>query len=252
MKTINIIFCLGLGALLIQVGRAATEFPENGVHHITHVPVTISFPGIYVVDKDLVFTAIPGGHAYDRDNGTAIQINASNVVLDLEWHSLSDPATYADGQSIGISLGNSGTSSSPSRQVANVAVVNGTLNGFSWGIEGYGTNLVVSNVAFNYQGWASAELEGVSTLIDHCISYSLSRSKTGEILFTGILGDSNAFRAWEVRNSLVEYCDYGVALYVTHLAIGNTLKYCYIGIILQTSTGATEVNNTLIHVVYPN
>jgi hypothetical protein len=76
-----------------------------------------------VVDKDLVFRAIPGGKYYNTDTGIAIQITASNVLLDFRGHSLSDPATttpYA--QSRGVFVGATPLMFSPVMRSANLSL----------------------------------------------------------------------------------------------------------------------------------
>ena len=241
MKHLKIIISLALGALAIQVGQGATEFPEYGIHHITHVPITISYPGVYVVDKDLVYTPLASTNNFEKDNGTAIEINASNVSLDLQGHSLSDPTTFnvVYTSSRGIQVGIVGPAA-----LANVLILNGTINGFAYGIFAYGTNIVVEKVAARNQ-----ENTGIQAyLIDHCQAYSPGFGPKGQILDPEYQ-ESAGFVAWEVRDSLVEDFGTQIGMSVGHLAIGNTLQEGYIGIIL--GEGAAQVDDTFIGVEYP-
>jgi hypothetical protein len=234
MKALNLsitLLCLCASALQAQI------------HRITSIPYTISSPGIYVVDKDFVFTPVPGGHYYDKDIGWAIQITASNVLLDFRGHTLSDPATDSFySESAGVFVGTNYPYLFPSSQT-NVLVVNGTTHGFAYGVEGFANNLIVQNMKFYNNSQGGAFLEGIPNIIDGCQVYNCLISTEGYPLIATI-GDNIALEGYDVRNCLVNVCPGGFAIAVSHLALNNTITDSYIGI-AGFAEGAQAIHNKI-------
>jgi parallel beta-helix repeat protein len=102
----RLVAALGAGMLLLGMGAAHAE-------NINSCPVTITKPGTYNVNKDLVCNT----------NGNAITISADNVTLNLKGHILLGPQTGLF-TSTGVSVG----------AQQNVIVENGTITGFSYGV----------------------------------------------------------------------------------------------------------------------
>jgi parallel beta-helix repeat protein len=97
---------LAAGTLLLGIGAASAE-------NINACPVTITKPGTYNVNKDLVCNTY----------GNAITISANNVTLNLKGHFLLGPQSGA-GVSNGVYVG----------AQQNVIVENGTITGFWNGV----------------------------------------------------------------------------------------------------------------------
>jgi parallel beta-helix repeat protein len=120
-----------LGASLLATRPAAAALPTP----VDHCPVTIDTPGDYVVTQDLTCSA-------NLLFTGAIQINASNVHLFLQGHTLTGPGSgsYADG--IGVGYGQSGvTITGP-----------GTITGFSQGVNIGGSGSTVQNLVISNNG----------------------------------------------------------------------------------------------------
>jgi copper-binding protein NosD len=101
--------------LLQTLGVPALRAETVGCTPVTSVPSTIVTPGIYCLTGNLA-TSITGG--------TAISIQANNVVLDLNGWILDGAAAGPDTVAVGISAS--------LRQ--NITIRNGTVRGFQWGI----------------------------------------------------------------------------------------------------------------------
>ena len=85
---------------------------------INSVPFTISQPGNYFLNKNLVFTS---------PTGNAITINSSNVNLDFAGHVLFG-LDIEGTQAIGVAL-------AQNQFIGNVTIQNGTISGFRIGID---------------------------------------------------------------------------------------------------------------------
>jgi hypothetical protein len=101
-----------LGLVLGAAAGARAETTQCAA--IAAVPVTIAIPGVYCLTSDL---------DYAPASGTAIRINASNVVLDLNGHALRGLAGSST-TAYGIYA----------EQRQNVTVMNGTVRGFETGV----------------------------------------------------------------------------------------------------------------------
>ena len=111
-------FLLAAGAMLLSV----TSYGQA----INSVPYTITQPGAYFLNKDLVYSPL---------TGTAISINSSNVILDFGGHVLTGSRTFfSPSQATGVALA---TNNQP---IENVTIRNGTISGFQRGIFLAGVN----------------------------------------------------------------------------------------------------------------
>jgi hypothetical protein len=113
MRLRHAVFCQVVLSLVL--GLAASGWAETTqCTVVASVPVTITTAGVYCLTSDLDYALVAG---------IAIRINASNVVLDFNGHtlrSLGGTATTAQGIYAG--------------QRQNVTIKNGTVRGFSTGI----------------------------------------------------------------------------------------------------------------------
>lgn len=112
---------LAAAGLLLGSGAARAD-------NIKSLPVTITKPGTYNVNQDLVCSA----------GGNAIMISADNVTLDLKGHVILGPQTGGSFTSTGVYVG----------AQQNVVVENGTITGFSNGVW--------------FQGTSSSQVTGIS------------------------------------------------------------------------------------------
>jgi hypothetical protein len=93
---------------------------------ITTVPVTISASGVYHFTKDLV---------YSPSTGTAINITASDVVIDLNGFTLAGTAGAGTSSNGIVALGHN-----------RITIKNGTVKGFADGVALGGDNTTVTDV----------------------------------------------------------------------------------------------------------
>ena len=110
-----------------------TPVPPPAAIPITGLPYTISAPGTYILAADLPFST-PGG--------TAITIGASNVILDLGGHKItnfSPPSSTTPASGVYASAG----------RLSNVTVRNGTIAGFDTGIEVDGDPFIANTVTIS-------------------------------------------------------------------------------------------------------
>ncbi len=87
---------------------------------ITSLPYTIAKPGLYVLNEDL---------SSSLSSGNLIMVNADNVTIDLQGHSLPGPAGYSNEVVYGIYA----------QEHASVTVRNGTLSHCYFGVYFLGT-----------------------------------------------------------------------------------------------------------------
>src|SRR5215831_15910100 len=117
---------------------------------ITTVPFTITAPGIYCVTQDI---------GTNLAAGAAIQINTSNVVVDLNGHRLGNVVAGPGNTAIGI------------RAVdrANLTIKNGTVRGFKFGIllddSGNSSGHIVEDIRADLNTFTALQIEGTSNII---------------------------------------------------------------------------------------
>lgn len=113
-------------SLLATRPAAATPMP------IDHLPYPINSPGDYVVTQDLTCST-------NLNFTGAIQINASNVHLFLQGHTLTGPGSGSFADGIGVGYGQTGvTITGP-----------GTITGFSQGLDIGGSGGTFQNLAIS-------------------------------------------------------------------------------------------------------
>src|SRR4051794_2697788 len=101
-RLVAVAFCAVASCALVGTAAAQTVIPS--------VPFTISAPGVYVLEKDLV-TNRPE---------TSIVVNASNVTIDFQGHSITSTQGASSLNAHGIYA----------KDRANLQIRNGRLNGF--------------------------------------------------------------------------------------------------------------------------
>lgn len=133
---------------------------------ITAVPVTITSPGTWCFDKDLTFTS--------PAIGTAINIQSSNVTLDLNSHVLRGPMdggklVTGTGYQTGVNVPGVCCTTDPTLQYNNVKIRNGTISGFHYGItiaaNTYGSGYVVEDMQIRDTAFMAIGFNGVKNAI---------------------------------------------------------------------------------------
>lgn len=180
---------------------------------IESVPYVIHTPGTYTLDGSV--SLAPGG-------GTAIQVNASNVLIDLKGFTLS--ATDSTPQSLGILVATGTT---------HITVQNGSINGFEHGISLACTHYVVQNLQFIggvYGIEASTPSGSGQGLIQDCL-FDGAGSQAEGILFEC---NENVVKNNQILNY---YGPNGVGVFSNggNFFIGNSIFNCGHGLSLSSS-----------------
>jgi hypothetical protein len=182
-------------ALLLATGTALA-----GSRYVTECGTVITKPGNYKVQNDL--SCLP--------DVSAIEINASNVKLDLKGHTLSCDASGAE--KVGAVL----VGWTASEPIEKVRISNGTVTGCDDGILLWGTRDVsVTDMAF------SGNLEGAITLV--------VAEKT-VIMHNRFEGDYISIRSFGGLDNHISY---------------NSITYSFTGIDLYSETGSLISCNVL-------
>ena len=179
---------------------------------IESVPYVIHTPGTYTLDGSV--SLAPGG-------GTAIQVNASNVLIDLKGFTLS--ATDSTPQSLGILVATGTT---------HITVQNGSINGFLYGIEMSCTHFVVQDLQF-FANWYAINARASGSgkgLIQNCFVDGAGYQTAGFILGC----NENVVKNNQILNF---YGPNGVGVLSNggNLFIGNSIFNCGIGLVLGSS-----------------
>jgi hypothetical protein len=114
-STLILSICAGL--LLVHSAHAETT-SASGAEEITTLPATITQPGTYYLSQNLQVNIAGGYHV------PALLINASDVTIDLNGHTITNLGAGPDGWSRGITA----------YDRHNITIKNGTLIGFHFGI----------------------------------------------------------------------------------------------------------------------
>lgn len=107
-------FACSILSLLAASASARAETTE--CTEISSVPTHIFTPGVYCLKQSLSYPGV---------TGHAIQINVSDVVLDLNGHVLDNSSAGAGTTAVGIN----------GQNLKNVTVRNGTIRGFRFGVQ---------------------------------------------------------------------------------------------------------------------
>jgi hypothetical protein len=157
MKRYAVLSLLAAGLTLLSVANSnawsvATNVPATA---ITAVPFAINAPGNYYLATDLVFTG---------NVGAAIIINASQVTLDLNGHTLSTNVSTAF--NIGVFVFNR----------VDVTIKEGDIDGFGYAGVYFAPNStdvnaknVVDDVRFNNDEIGVLSVSGTSNWVKNCI-----------------------------------------------------------------------------------
>lgn len=134
--------------LTVSPGAAGAETIDCKV--LRSLPVVISSPGIYCLARNLQ-TA--------QATGIAIEVDASDVVVDLNGHTLdgsaAGPATNTDGIA---------SSSGPSART-NVTIKNGTIRGFRNGVQVSHRRAVVEDLTLDRNTFTGVAVSGEGSIV---------------------------------------------------------------------------------------
>ena len=178
---------------------------------INSVPYTISNPGAYTLGQNLTIQA----------NTNAIQINASNVSVDLGGYTL---AETAGGTSEGITV---------SSGLSNVTIQNGAITGFALDVVfGSGSGHSLTNVQLlNFSSIGLLVLAN-NCLIENCSMVGATgASATG--IYIWVAGGVG------VRNNLISECNNGIyenSVTTPNALIANYEANCTNGLYLSSGS----------------
>lgn len=175
---------IALLSLLVS-GLAQAQITELDCDFkISSVPITITSPGTWCFDKDLTFIS--------ASIGTAIYIQASNVTLDLNSHTLRGPmdggklVTGVSGNAYhtGVSVPGVCCTTDPTLQYNNVKIRNGTISGFHYGVtiaaNTYGSGYVVEDMQVRDTAFSAVNFNGVkNALVRNTVISRLDASLCG-------------------------------------------------------------------------
>ena len=200
---------------------------------INSLPYTITAPGTYVLGTSLT---------YGGSSGSAIQINASNVTVDLNGHYINNAAGPTT-QTSGILATNR----------ANVTIQNGIIVGFSYGIVLNGTTLningLIQNVRLIFSLVGGILLsESRNAVVRNCQISETGYSESGAVnnpAGIGIVDNESMGGNLISNNNISHSTDWGIALGGNDLADNNFIYGAQIGIASGFSPGELK-NNTVI------
>ncbi len=258
---------LGLLVLLLSfsgVGQAQQGEAKLGTQ-ITALPYTISSSGVYVLNQDFL--------TLNLTTGSAIQITASDVVLDLNGHTISNTAAGATTLAYGIYATDQST----------VTVRNGTAQGFMTGVAltasdlsnpgttSYGHLVEKLNVnGCTYEGISVAAADstlrscqvenigGSSLLGDLASAYGIDLLGTGlrcmdcdvsQVTASGTDGVSYAIYLGSVSDAFVlnsRMSDMQYGLYFDEAAAGQYRNNLATGMLTQGYTGGTDAGKNVV------
>lgn len=221
---------------LIFLGALALIAPQLHADTVIHsLPYVISQPGVYVLESNLTFTQTTIGVF-------AISINASDVVLNFQGHSINNSVTGT--QSSGV----------VEQQSGNVTVENGTLNGFYFGVVLGGNNpkLCINNVCQNMKLNNSFTVSvflthNVNAIVRNCQITNQGKGPDGTVLYTGGAAIEDEFgQGVRIENNTISGSA-GIGIYAaggTYLIQNNFVTSCgTVGI--QGDTNSKALNNVV-------
>ena len=207
-----------LWVLLFMVIIPLSSFGTEGqieIGQTSSFPIIINQSGNYVLTDDLI-VSVPNTHC--------LQIDADDVILDLDGHILTGP-----GQ--GSSMSGSGIYASGK---SNIAVMNGTIQGFSCGINLYGTNHELKNITVCNNSSNGVKIES-STLTDCTAANNGSHGFDAEACtITNCTANNNGSHGLDTDSSTITNCtSYNNTIHGIHAAGKCRLEGC----ILRENSG---------------
>ena len=220
-------FLIGALVLVATMTQAQTR--------ITSLPYTITSPGTYVLDLSL---------DYNSSSGAAIQINASNVTVDLDGNSIINLSAGPKTQAVGINAFDR----------SNITIRNGQILGFFRGVELDGqmefqssaTGALVENLRCAFSTDCGVFLTAnFNAVIRNCQIYGTGFSP-------GFPGNGNhgigildelGFGNLILQNIITQVSDTGIILGPNDLADGSFVTGAPIGIFSDPSSKLK--NNTV-------
>jgi parallel beta-helix repeat protein len=225
-------------SLLTLLPLSILAFIAPQLHAVTVInslPHVIRQPGVYVLESNLTFTQTTIG-VY------AISINASDVVLNFQGHSISNLVTATESSGV------------VAQQSSNVTVENGTLNGFYFGVVLGGNNpkLIFNNVCQNMKLNNSFTVSvfltyNVNAIVRNCQITNQGKGPDGTVLYTGGAAIEDEFgQGVRIENNTISGSA-GIGIYATggsYLIQNNFVTSCgTVGI--QGVTNAKALNNVV-------
>src|SRR5215831_17563220 len=147
-----VVSCTFVGLMVFGCSGAVVWAETTDCTAITTVPFTITTQGIYCVTQDIE-TNLAGGNA--------IEIDASNVVLDLNGHKLGNLTAGPGTQATGIFVDDR----------KNVTIKNGMVRGFLTGIflsnAGHSSGNIIESIRADLNTFLGMEVDGTGNTIRH-------------------------------------------------------------------------------------
>ncbi len=243
--------------------RAQQQGEAKLGYQITALPYTISSPGVYVLNQDFLNLNLTGATA-------AIKINASDVVLDLNGHTISNTAAGAGTLAYGVYAADR----------TNVTVRNGTVQGFMTGVgiittgastASYGHLIEKMNVnACTYEGISLVgndstvrscqvgNVGGSTTLGDLASAYGIELEGTGLRCLDNDVSQAAAsvpvdmsFAIYFSSSSdafVVDNCvfAFGYGLYFSSDSVGQYRHNLATGMLMQGYVGGTDAGKNIV------
>jgi hypothetical protein len=215
-------------ALTFLLGAAVAGAEQINCTPITSVPTVITDPGIYCLTQDM---------GTSMTSGSAIEIQANNVVLDLNDHKLRGVAAGSGTLAYGVHA----------FQRRNITIRNGTVRGFYFGIWLQDTvpnvstqGHVVEGVRAELNTYVGIEVDGIGSIVRN--SQVLG---TGGSTGTGAL---NAIGIW-VAGPAARVLNNDV--YDTHANVGPAGGGNAIGVLAGYGTGSVVEGNRVGNPILP-
>src|SRR5215831_18036620 len=140
-----VVSCTFVGLMVFGCSGAVVWAETTDCTAITTVPFTITTEGIYCVTQDIETNLAAGN---------AIEIDASNVVLDLNGHKLGNLTAGLGTSARGIHAADR----------KNIMIKNGTVRGFKFGIalddSGNSEGHIVEDIRADFNTFTALQVEG--------------------------------------------------------------------------------------------
>jgi len=176
-----------LAALMLSAAVAHGDIPPTQITS----PQVITVPGHYILVNDV--TSASGGFG--------IEIQASDVNLDLNGHTINAP----QGHGVGITF-LSGTATSPN----NVRVHNGGITAAGQGIEIFGSYCMVSGltITVGQSGYGINIEHGQFNRVANCViigvSPAASQGQFARVALTTFLASNNSFQNCTLEGTFID------------------------------------------------